>query len=65
MTDKTLEMLERCGLKLISNRKKRSGIINPENIIAKKLIYNNEELKQLSLLKNLLDESNLNATQSS
>ncbi len=63
LTDKTLEMLERCGLKLISNRKKRSGIINPENIIAKKLIYNNEELKQLSLLKNLLDESNLNATQ--
>lgn len=64
LTDKSLGVLEECGLKIYTPKsKKRNGIINPEDIIQKNLIYNNEELKQLSLIRDLLEESNFLATQ--
>lgn len=65
LTDKSLGVLEECGLKIYTPKsKKRNGIINPEDIIQKNLIYNNEELKQLSLVGDLLEESNFVSTQS-
>lgn len=64
LSENALNILEECEIKINSNKnKKRSGVIYPEDIIAKELIYNGDELKQLSLLKDLLDESNLNTTQ--
>lgn len=64
LTEDALAILEECGLKIYSQKnKKRSDVINPDDIVSKQLIYNEEELKQLSLLKDLLDESNLNTTQ--
>jgi len=64
LTEDALAILEECELKIYSPKnKKRSDVIDPDDIIAKELIYNTEELKQLSLLKDLLDESNLNTTQ--
>jgi len=64
LSEEALAILEECGLKIYSQKnKKRSDVIDPADIIAKELIYNTEELKQLSLLKDLLDESNLNTTQ--
>lgn len=65
LTEKALMIMEDCGLKIYNSpkNKKRSDVVDPDDIIVKELIYNDEELKQLSLLKDLLDESNLNTTQ--
>lgn len=52
LTEEALAILEESGLKIYSTKnKKRSDVIKPEDIVFKELIYNNEELKQLSLLK--------------
>lgn len=64
LTEKSLEMLNEVGLKIYSTRnKKRSDVINPNDIVAKELIYNEKEYEQLSMLKDLLKEENLNNTQ--
>ncbi len=63
LTENALAILEESGLKIYLANRKRSDVIDPMDIVSKQLIYNDEELQQLSLLTSLLDESNLNTTQ--
>lgn len=64
LTENANILLEECGLKMYSLKKKgKKGIIESDEIKAKQLIYNNDELQQLDMVKNVLDESNFVITQ--
>lgn len=63
LSDYSLDILEECGLKLFSKKKKKDNIIQPSKIPTRKLIFNDNEMQQLTLLKNLLNGSNLSTTQ--
>ena len=63
LSDASLSMLNECDLKLVIKRKKKNNIIAPADIPARELIFNEAEMGQLALLKNLLEASNLSATQ--
>jgi len=57
LSEKSLKLIEECGLKLLTKSKnKQTNIIEPSKIFAKALYFNNEETKQLDLLKELLHE---------
>jgi len=64
LSNNALKILNDCGLKLLTNRKKRDNVILPSKIPARKLIYEESEKKQVGLLKDLLQEDNLIKTQS-
>ncbi|MCB9033158.1 MAG: AAA family ATPase [Chitinophagales bacterium] len=66
LTEKALNLLTECGMKLFSknlDNNEKENIIFPKNISFRKLIYSNEETNQLNLLKTLLKEENLKNTQ--
>jgi SpoVK/Ycf46/Vps4 family AAA+-type ATPase len=63
LASKAKDMLNSCGLKLFSEKKKRDNIIYSEDIKEKLLIFNEGEMKQLELLRGLLTEERLNETQ--
>jgi len=64
LTENALAILEQCELKIYSTKnKKRSDVVNPEDIVSRKLIYNEEELKSILLIQELLQEENLVSTQ--
>lgn len=63
LASKAKDMLNSCGLKLFSEKKKRDNIIYSEDIKEKLLIFNEGEIKQLELLRGLLTEERLNETQ--
>lgn len=66
LTEKALDFLSECDIKLFSkelNKKKGENVILPEDIPFRKLIYSDEEARQLDLLKNLLIEDNFKNTQ--
>src|SRR5690606_10485234 len=61
LTEKALDLLAECDLKLVNkelDKKKKENVILPANIPFRKLIYSDEEARQLDLLKNLLEEEN-------
>jgi AAA+ superfamily predicted ATPase len=63
LSDKSLELLNTSGIKLFNKQKKKENIIYPKDIAPRKLIYNEEEMRQLNLLKQLMDNKKLKATQ--
>lgn len=63
LTDKSLNILNECEIKLFLNIKKKEGILSPNKIPYRKLIFSETEMKQLFLLKNLLDDAKLKKTQ--
>lgn len=66
LTEKALDLLSDCDIKLFNkelNKKKRDNVILPESIPFRKLIYSDEEVHQLDLLKTLLIEDNFKSTQ--
>jgi SpoVK/Ycf46/Vps4 family AAA+-type ATPase len=52
------------GVKLFTIKKKKENIISPSEIASKNLIYNEDEIKQLGLLKSLMEDKKMKATQS-
>lgn len=63
LTDKSLDTLNECGIRLFVHKKKNGNIIQPVTIPVQQLFYSDDEMQQLSLLKNLLNESNLATAQ--
>lgn len=51
ITDKTKELLEADGVKMPNTQPKRSDIIQPSQIAAKELFYNEQELLQIEQLR--------------
>jgi len=59
ITSATCQVLKKDGLKLFSDKKKFANSIQPSKIARKVLFYNDEEGKQIELIKNMLVENNL------
>ena len=63
LTDNSLDILNECDIKLFVNKKKKENVLLPNEIPFRKLIFSKSEMKQLFLLKNLLDDIKLRETQ--
>jgi SpoVK/Ycf46/Vps4 family AAA+-type ATPase len=61
--DMTLYLLSECEIKLFIRHKKRSNVRSPEQIPVRELIFREEEMKQLELLKKLLHDNHFAETQ--
>ncbi len=63
LSDYSLDLINENKIKLFTNRKLKDNVIKPIQIPYRKLIFNEDEMKQLGMLKNLLLDSNLSETQ--
>ncbi len=66
LTEKALDMLNECNLKLFNKdlkRKKKDNVILPNDIPFRELIFSGNETQQLDLLKTLLMENNFKNAQ--
>ena len=63
LTDNSLDILNECDIKLFVNKKKKENVLSPDEIPFRKLIFSESEMKQLFLLKDLLDDVKLRETQ--
>ena len=63
LTDNSLDILNECDIKLFVNKKKKENVLLPHEIPFRKLIFSESEMKQLFLLKDLLDDVKLRETQ--
>ncbi len=63
LTDKSHNLLKKCGLKALNVIQKKDNIIKPDEITTKTLIYDDHEMRQYHLVRNLLQENNLIITQ--
>ncbi len=63
LTDSALEVISNNGIKLFAKTKKAKNVILPEDIKAKKLIYDPKEMKQLAMLKKLLKDKSFSKVQ--
>ena len=63
LTDYSYDLLKKCGIDIHVNKKKRDDVISPDKIPFRKLIFNSEEMKQISLLKDLLQDQKFNEIQ--
>ena len=64
LSEKSNKLIENCGIKLLTKRKTtQDNIITPNQIFTKNLFYNVSEAKQLSVLKQILQDENFRATQ--
>ncbi len=64
LSDKSLNLIEDCGIKIISKlRVNRSNIFEPTKIFSKTLYFNQNESKQIGTLQKILLEENFKAAQ--
>lgn len=63
LTAKSFDLLKENGIDLFHKQMDKENIILPEKTAAVKLIYNDEEFKQIDILQNLLSEEKLTDTQ--
>ena len=64
LSDKAIDLLAECDIKLNSKKTdKAKNIIQPNDVPFRKLIYSDDEVQQLELLKSLLNEDNFKNTQ--
>lgn len=64
LTEKSIQLLEDCDLRLPTKRKvAQNNTITPDQIFSKKLFYNDSEAKQLGILKQILQDENFRETQ--
>ena len=63
LTDKTYDFMEENGVKLFTERKAPKGILNPDDIPARQLIFNEDEMHQLFLLKELMNDDKFKEVQ--
>ncbi len=64
LTETSHLLLNECEIKLFLNKKKKDNIIIPLDIPHKELIFDPTEMRQLSILKSLLEDDNFKKTQS-
>ncbi|MEA1875017.1 MAG: ATP-binding protein [Bacteroidota bacterium] len=63
LTDNSYNILNECDIKLFINKKKNENVLSPDEIPFRELIFSESEMKQLFLLKDLLDDVKLRETQ--
>lgn len=63
LTETSHQLLNECDIKLFLNKKKKDNIIVPLDITHKELIFDPEEMRQLSILKGVLEDDNFKKTQ--
>ena len=63
LTEKTHNLLKKCGLKALNMTQKKDNVFKPDDITSKTLIYDEHEMRQYHLVRNLLQENNLTVTQ--
>lgn len=63
LTETSSKLLKKCGLKALNATQKKLNVFKPDDIKAKTLIYDDQEMRQYHLVKNLLQEKNLTTTQ--
>ncbi len=63
LSENSVNMLDEMGIKLFSNRRKKGNIFSPESIPLRNLFFDEEKMKPLFMLKQLLQESQLSETQ--
>lgn len=63
LTNKSLKLLEDAGLKIFINKKRNDSLIEASNIPTKKLYFNQEESKQLDMVKKTLQAAMFKKTQ--
>jgi AAA+ superfamily predicted ATPase len=63
LSDKSKDLIRDCGINLTINKKKKENIFSPADIPKRELIFNESEMKQLYLLKDLLNDKKFNETQ--
>ncbi len=59
LTQKSIHLLKDCGVNILFNKNKAGGIIYPDKIPFKELIFSEEEMQQLSLLQEALKQEKL------
>ena len=66
LTDKALDLLNDCDLKLFNkdlDKKKKDNVILPNDVPFRELIFSDNEARQIDLLKTLLEDENFKNTQ--
>jgi AAA+ superfamily predicted ATPase len=63
LSDTSKDLIRNCGINLTINKKKKENIFSPTDIPKRELIFNESEMKQLYLLKDLLKDKKFNETQ--
>ncbi len=63
LTERSKDLLNECGIKLFHTRKKDGNILSPSQIPFRKLIFDELEMKQLFMLKGLLEDVKFAETQ--
>lgn len=63
LSTKSIEMLNANGINLLTNEKKNDNIMDPQDIVARELIFSEADMKQLFLLKESLSEQKFKETQ--
>ncbi len=63
LTDSSLDLLKKCGLSFFNKTQKRRNVILPGQIQHRELVFDENEMNQLTLLKNLLCKSRLKEVQ--
>ncbi len=63
LSQTSLKQLQSFGIKLFANSLKKENIIDPENTHHKELLFNQEENKQIEMVKNLLRNETFVETQ--
>ena len=63
LTESSLKLLRECDLKVFVKKKDSANIIRPAKITERKLVFHDEEMKQLTLVKSLLNYTKLAETQ--
>lgn len=64
LSDASFSAIEEIGIKLFVNRINRQGIIQPQDIYAKTLYFNELEQKQVDIIKTMIYENQFKKTQS-
>jgi AAA+ superfamily predicted ATPase len=59
LTSQSLEIIKECGIHLLKNKNKNENIIAPSKITSRELIFNETEMQQLFLIKDMMKEENL------
>lgn len=63
LSENSHALLCESGINLLQNKKKKDNVISPSEITKKELIFDPSEMKQLFVLKDLLQEDKFKATQ--
>jgi SpoVK/Ycf46/Vps4 family AAA+-type ATPase len=65
LSEKSLNIMQECGIKMDVKTKQSKYIIRPENIKSKKLIYNKKEAEELEMLSSFIKEKKFKELQKS